>query len=348
MTYRTPEDRRERVDEVLEALGKARRVILTTHVNADGDGTGCQIALASWLRGLGREAWIINPTPFPDLFEFLLPDEDWIVHAGSDQAAELARTADLGIVVDTGELSRLGRVKPLFDGLPTTIVVDHHPPGEDAIPGISFREPSAAAAGELVYDVLRASGEPLSADARDAIYVAIMTDTGTFRFSNATPGAFRIAAELVEAGTRPDVLHQHIYGSHPLHRLELLRDSLAELEVDDDGLVAWMSVPPKSFERLGATAGDLDGFVDYPRSVEGVEAGLLFRSLADGSTKVSFRSTGRLDVNVLARRFGGGGHVKAAGAKIRSPMEEARRDVVEAAVAEAKKIRNPSAASGVE
>lgn len=337
--YRTPQARRSAVAEVLGTLEKSDRVILTTHMNADGDGTGCEVALAAWLRHRGAEAWIVNPTPYPDMYRFLVPDSSWVVSAGSQLAVELCAGADLAVVLDTGEIPRLGRVKPMIDPL-LKVVVDHHQPGDQPIPGVALRDASACATGELVYDlVLASSGEggtpprhtsPWPQATLDGLYVAILTDTGSFRFSNSTPSCHRVAAELIERGANPEALHRQAYGASPLRSFRLLQASLGTLEVDEGGRVAWMTVPPDAFERLGAEADDLEGLVDYPRNVEGVEVGLLFRQASDGSTKISFRSNGEVDVNALARQFGGGGHVRAAGARVDRPLEEVRPAVVRA------------------
>lgn len=328
MTYVTPEHRRGPVKEVVEALGRARRVVLTTHVNADGDGTGSQVALCSWLRARGAEAWIVNPTTYPTMFEFLVPDPTWVVDSSKARARELCVSADVAVVVDTGEVNRIGRVKPLIDTV-AKVVIDHHPPGDRPIDGLSFRDPGACATGEMVYDVLCAAGGPWPPAVREGIYVAILTDTGSFRFSNATPACHRVAAELVEMGVDPEETYRRVYGAFPLRRFELLKMCLETLEVDADETVSWMRVPRDAYERLGCAPDDLEGLVDYPRAVEGVEVGLLFRQTSRGDTKVSFRANGELDVNALAREFGGGGHVKAAGALISGPPHKVVPRVVE-------------------
>ncbi len=329
MSYHTPPHRKDAVLQVLEVLASAHRVILTTHVNADGDGCGSEVALAAWLRARGSEAWIVNPTPYPEAFRFMVPDPEWVLDAGSGAAADACRGADLAVVLDTGEVSRIGRVKPMIDPLPRA-VVDHHPPGPDRIAGISFRDPGACATGELVYDLIQAAGGPWEPVVVEGIYVAVMTDTGSFRFSNATADCHRIAADLIERGIEPEALHRQVYGSVAPRALHLLRASLGELGVHPDGGVAWMTVPRRAFVDLGAGPDDLEGLVDYPRAIRGVEVGILFRSLDDGATKVSLRSNGAVDVNEIARRFGGGGHVKAAGARVSRPLAEVREEVVEA------------------
>jgi phosphoesterase RecJ-like protein len=325
--YHIPVHRVPPLRKALAALEGAHEVILTTHVNADGDGAGCQAALASWLRSRRKVASILNPTPFPETFEFLLEDRDWLVDPGSARASTICQGADLALVLDTGESPRLGRVKSLIDPVPK-LVIDHHPPGGRPIEGISLRDPSACAAGELVYDLFLLADGPWSLPMANGVYVAIMTDTGSFRYSNASPESHRIAADLLAFGVDPERIYRKVFASYSPRRFQLLEASLRELEVDSDGGVAWMTVPQGAFESLRAESEDLDGFVEYPRALRGVEVALLFRTTRDGSTKVSFRSTGRVDVNVLARRFGGGGHAKAAGAVVGGPVEEVRAKVV--------------------
>jgi len=293
-------------------------VILTTHMNADGDAVGSEVAVCAWLRASGAEAWLVNPTPFPSLFEFLLPDPTWVVPPTEDRVHELCASADLAVVLDTGEVPRLGRVKPLIDHL-ETVVIDHHPTGDQPIAGVSFRDSSACATGEMVYDLIRAARGPWPRAVLEGIYVAILTDTGSFRFSNATPACHRVAADLIEMGVDPEESHRRVYGASPLRRFRLLQICLDTLQVDPTGSVAWMEVPRDAFERLQAEPEDLEGLVDYPRAIEGVEVGLLFRQTSHGDTKVSFRSNGPVDVNRIARDFGGGGHVRASGALVTGP-----------------------------
>jgi phosphoesterase RecJ-like protein len=239
------------------------------------------------------------------MFRFLLPDDGLILDAGSADARAACAEADLAVVLDTGEVPRIGRVKPMIDGIPT-VVIDHHQPGEQPIGGISLRDPDACATGELVYDLVLASGGPWPDATRNGIYVAIMTDTGSFRFSNASPNCHRVVADLIADGVDPEEMHRRVYGNIPMRRLKLLARALDTLQVDAGGGVAWMTVPHE-LEGMEPLPEDVEGIVDYPRSISGVEVGLLFRRMAQGGTKISFRSTGAVDVNALAREFGGGG-----------------------------------------
>lgn len=328
MTYRTPEAREPAIREVLAAFDGARRAVLTTHINADGDGAGSQAALLELLGARRVDTRIVNPTPFPDPFRFLVPDPEAILRAGTAEASEWCEAADLCVVVDTGETDRLGRVRPMVSHLPT-VIIDHHPPGERPIEGIWLRDPSACAAGELVLDLVTAAGGPWTRPVIDGTYVAILTDTGSFRFSNSTPAAHRAAADLIERGARPDGLHRKVYGSAPIRRFRLLQRALETLDRTPDGHVAWIIVPPAAYRDLEAGPEDLEGLTDYPRGLEGTKVALLFREVDDG-IKVSLRANADIDVNAVARRFGGGGHVRAAGALVRGTLEEVRERVVAA------------------
>lgn len=329
MSYRTPEARVASVKEVRDALLASRRAVLTTHLNADGDGAGCQAAMVAWLRANGTVVHVVNPTPFPETFRFLLPDDACLVDAPSPRAQEVCDRADLAVVLDTGEVSRIGRVRGLIRELPTA-VIDHHQPGEQPIGGASLRDPDACATAELLFDVITAAGGPWPPATVDGLYVAILTDTGSFRFANSSPAAHLVTAELVSRGADPEALHRRVYSAAPLRKYRILEKALATLEVDEEYGIAWMVVPSDAISALGATPEDLEGMVDVPRGIEGVGVGLLFRASSTGEIKVSFRSNGPVDVNELARRFGGGGHIKASGAMVPGPMEDAIDVVVQA------------------
>ena len=329
MAYEPRESRFGAIDQILAVLDGKETAILTTHINCDGDGCGSEVALCAWLRARGTEAFIVNPTPIPQSLRFLVPDDSWVVDARSSDAREVCDGGDVAVVLDTGEVSRIGRARPLIEGL-ETVVIDHHPKGDSPIEGVSLRDTTAGATGELVFDLIHRAGGPWPEHADLPMYVAILTDTGGFRFSNTTHTCLRIVAELVERGVSPAETYRRIYGTSPQRRMRLLRSALACLEVDESAGVAWMTVPSDEYDALRAVPDDLEGFVDYPRSIESVEVGLLFRKIARKGIKVSFRSNGAVDVNSLARRFGGGGHVRASGALIEGPLDQVRNDVLRA------------------
>ncbi len=314
-------ERNRRFDEVLERLDRASSVVITTHANADGDGAGSEVALAAFLRERGAEAWIVNPTPFPESFDFLLPDPGWVLPPKSAREARHCCEADLAIVLDTAQLPRIGRVKSLIRHLPK-VVIDHHPPSDRPIDGVVVRDTSACATGALVFELIDRAGGPWPRAVAPALYVAVMTDTGGFRFSNTDRDCFRVASRLVELGAVPEALFRAVYGRFRLRRFELLREALVTLTVHADGRIAWMTVPKDAYDRLGATVEDLEGFVDVPRDIDGVQAAMLFRTTADGRIKVSLRSVPPIDVGAVATGFGGGGHVRAAAAVVTGPLGE--------------------------
>ncbi len=322
-----PGPRREGVRAAWERLSEARGVILTTHVNPDGDGIGSEVALLELVEAAGGRGVIVNPNRPPAHLDFLMPDASRVLDAGGREAREQCRGADLLLVVDTGERSRIGRVEKLVRHLPV-LVIDHHPAGREGFEGHHLTDTAAAATGELVFDLLTHAGGPWSPAVVDGLYVALMTDTGSFRFSNTSARVHRIAAELIERGAAPERLHQNVYGRVPLRRIRLLEAVLPTLELSPDGSVAWMTVPGEAFRGLGCTTDDLEGLVDYPRELEGVEVALLFRELDRGGVKVSLRSTGEVDVNRVASLLGGGGHVKASGVLASGELEAVRERVV--------------------
>ncbi|HYW08997.1 MAG TPA: bifunctional oligoribonuclease/PAP phosphatase NrnA [Longimicrobium sp.] len=325
-----PESRAFPLRRVVQRLLAARRVVLVTHVGADGDGSGSQAAVAAWLEGRGITCAIVNPTPFPDLFRFVLHRQDVVADLGSPEAEAAIEEADLFLVLDTSEPPRVGA---LASRLPPerTLVVDHHPAGSEVVGDTAVQDPSAGATGEMVYDLITLAGDAVPRASALGAYVAIVSDTGSFRYSNTTPRIHAVAAELLARGIDPEVVYRRLFAMAPLRRLELLREALASLQTDEAARIAWMTVGDETARRLGATGEDFDGLIEHVRSIEGTEVAMLFRETSDGSTKVSFRSNGAADVNALARLFAGGGHVKAAGALIPGRLDEVVPRVLAAA-----------------
>jgi phosphoesterase RecJ-like protein len=331
VTLQVPAHRVEPLRGIAEALRSCSFALLSTHVNADGDGAGSEAAIVAWLRALGKRVRIVKPTPFPDSYRYLIEDPSIIADQGSAGAAEALANADLVCVVDTGEPKRVGKVAGALRGR-TVVVLDHHLPSQPGFSGLVLQDTSACATGELVYDLLTVAGveRPWSRPMVQGVYTAVVTDTGSFRFSNATPRAHAIAGDLIAQGVDPETMYRRIFATVPLRRLELLRHALGSLEVDERLPLTWITVDRSVMDELGTGADDLEGVVEHARSIEGTEVALLFRETSDGSTKVSFRSAGDVDVNAIARQFGGGGHVKASGALIHEPMARARQRVLEA------------------
>ena len=289
-------------------------VALSTHINADGDGCGSQTALARLLGQMGVRAVIVNPTPWPELFRWLLGDD---VEDRSAEGAKALKSVDRLIVLDISDISRLGQLAEAVRALPVdALVIDHHLPGDEPPGKTMLSDTAACATAELVFDFARERGLTITTPIAKALYTALVTDTGGFRFGNTSPRCLAVAAELLMAGVDPEQMYARIYGSVPLGRLHLLRDALDTLEVDMVHGMAWVRVVAGALEKHGVSSEDLDGVVEHPRSIAGVRLALLFRDLGHGKVKVSFRSLAGVNVNTLARAFGGGGHARASGALI--------------------------------
>jgi phosphoesterase RecJ-like protein len=279
------------------------------------------------LTARGCEPYIVNPTPIPDRFDFLIP-------AGSDHSARGARAlerAEAIVVLDISDLGRLGHLAHAVHDLALPVAcIDHHVSPGTLPDGPRLVAPEATATAELVFDLAMALDWSVTADAARALYVGILTDTGGFRFSNTTARALRVAAALLERGVEPETIYEEVYASAPEGRIRLMTEVLQTLVVEPEVGLAWVTVPADALDRHGTTADDLDGIVEFPRSIAGVRLALLFRSLANGRIKVSFRSMGAVDVAELAHQFGGGGHRKAAGASIEGSVAEVQERVLQA------------------
>lgn len=325
-----PPHRRRAARTVAAAFHAGQRIALTTHVNADGDGAGSEVALWHLLTALGANAVIANPTPFPERYRFLLQGAE-----GAERSARAVKEierADLVVVLDIADLGRLGHLGGTIVkcGVPVACV-DHHSTDGTLPAGPRFMDPAACATGELIYDLARTAGWPLTEPAARALYVAVLTDTGGFRFSNTSARTLEVAARLLDCGVHPEQIYTQVYASAPEGRVRLLSEVLDTLVVEVPPGLAWVTVPPGAMERHGVTPEDLEGVVEFPRSIDGVRLALLFRSLASGRIKVSFRSVGAVDVAQLAERFGGGGHKKAAGASLEGDLAAVQADVLAAA-----------------
>lgn len=327
MTVAVPSNRAAAAREVAAALAPGRHIVLTTHVNSDGDGVGSEVGLWHLLHARGVTATIANPTPIPDRFRFMLPDGA----DKSDRAVKELERADVIVVLDIADLGRVGDLGHRVAARAVPVAcIDHHVSPGSLPPGPRLIDPTATATAELVYDLAVTMGWPMTPECARALYVGVLTDTGGFRFSNTTPRALQVAAALLEAGVDPESIYEHVYANAPEGRIRLLAEVLETLVVEPGGM-AWVTVPPGALERHRAEADDLDGIVEFARSVAGTRLALLFRQLANGRVKVSLRSRGAVDVAVLAQRFGGGGHVKAAGASLEGALGDVQAMVLTAA-----------------
>lgn len=323
-----PAARRTALERIAAELTAGRSAVLSTHINSDGDGCGSEAALALLLAQRGMKARIVNPTPWPATFAFLLDG----VHDDSAKGARALAGADVLVVLDISDIKRLGLLaEPVRAFTGPKLVIDHHVPAREPPGEIIVADTAACATGELVFDLAQVMDLEITPDVARALYVAMLTDTGGFRFSNTTPRCHAVAAQLLAAGVDPEEMYRQVYAQVSEGRLKLLRDALDSLEVDAAHALAWITLPAGVLEKYDVRSEELDGFSEYPRSVAGTKMALFFRDLGHGQVKVSFRSTGGVDVNAFARGFGGGGHARAAGAMIAGSLDAVRDKVVAAA-----------------
>jgi phosphoesterase RecJ-like protein len=327
--FAIPPARREGIERIARELKAGRRVALSTHINADGDGCGSETGLARLLAQRGMHVHIVNPTPWPALFDYLLGDD---VEDRTADGADALRGIDLLVVLDISDVARLGALADVVRKLDVPrLVIDHHIASDDPAGDIVLADTTACATGELVYDLARELGFEVTPPVARSLYSAILTDTGGFRFSNTTPRCHAVAADLMAAGVDPEEIYQRVYASAPEGRVRLLGEVLQTLGTDAAKGLAWLSLPAGRMEKFDVRQEDLDGIVEHARSIAGTRMALFFRDLGHGKVKVSFRSTGSVDVNAFARQFGGGGHARASGALIAGSLDSVRDRVLAAA-----------------
>jgi phosphoesterase RecJ-like protein len=308
------------LNRIVQEIAAHDSFLLTCHESPDGDAVGSTLALASHLRGLGKDVTVYYCDPVPGNYAFL-PGADQVIHQLPD------RQFDICFVLDVGEFRRAGKELSAFTGVGKYINLDHHVTCEE-FGAINLIDPKASATGALVYRIIKAAGQAISYDTALCIYTAVITDTGSFRYSNANPEAFAIAGEMVSLGVNPWFIAERLYESQPRQRLELLALALETLTVSENGHFASVTVTLDMYEKTNSSAEFTDGFVNYPRSIHGVEVAVFFRQIEAELIKVGFRSKGTIDVSSIAVAFGGGGHRNAAGCSIAGPLEEVKRKVL--------------------
>lgn len=320
------EARQAAIHEWFAALRPGTTVALSTHINADGDGCGSETALARLLAQRGIRCRIVNPTPWPAMFGFLLGDD---IEEASAQGAAALDDVDALVVLDINDVRRLGNLADRVRSLTVPIsVIDHHVAGDEPVGTLAVADTAACATAELVYDIGVTLGLDITPAIAQSLYAAILTDTGSFRFSNTSPRAHGIAAALLAAGVNPEEMYRRIYAQVSLGRLQLLREALGTLHSEPEIGLSYISVNADVLDRFDVTSEELDGIVEHPRSISGTRMALFFRDLGYGKVKVSLRSTGDVDVQQFARRYGGGGHRKASGAMLTGSLAAVEEQVL--------------------
>jgi len=311
-------------EDLLRRVRQGNRFLLTSHVNPDGDAIGSELGLARLLRRMGKGAVVWNRDETPTIYRPLPGSER--IHVGAEPPAGFPDVFDAIIVLECPSPDRTGIEQYLSER--PVINIDHHL-GNQHYGTINWVDTAAPAVGEMIYRLAQGLKVALEPETASCLYLTLVTDTGGFRFSNATPVAFEAAASLVRDGAHPEQVAQWLYESQPLPVLRLVGEMLQTVEVHEGGRIATVRLTQEMFARVGASPGDSEGLIDYPRSIAGVEAVALIREREDGTHKVSLRSRGEVDVEKIARQHGGGGHRNAAGFALEGEGEEIRRRVVE-------------------
>lgn len=309
----------EIIQDIVSVIRANTSFLITSHESPDGDAVGSSLALASFLRKIGKEVCVHLCDQVPDLYVFL-PGVAAIVHHIPD------RDFDVAFVQDIGEFSRAGEEFCNFKRIGSLINLDHHL-GCDSFGDYNLIDPKAAATGVLVYRIISAFGYPMDRETALCLYASIITDTGSFRYSNANPEAFAIAGEMVGYGINAWDVAEKLYENQPRKRLELLAKCLHTLEVLKNGLAASVAVTLDMYAVTATDAELTDGFINYPRSIHGVEVAIFFRQLAERKYKIGFRSKGKVNVAGFAAQLGGGGHHNAAGCTVDGTLEEVKAKV---------------------
>jgi phosphoesterase RecJ-like protein len=298
--------------QIADALRTRHRFVVTSHARPDGDAIGSAMAMAYALRELGKEVRVVSrDAPPPPLMVF--PGV-----AAIEVTARVDDPADAVIVMECGDLKRTG-----IEGLERGYVVniDHHP-GNTMYGVLNWFDLSAAACGEMVFDLVEALGVPLTTDIATHVYIAILTDTGSFHYSNITPRTFEISRLCVEAGVSPQAVARSVYDSNNLGRLKLFGAILNRMRLDPTGRIATLTVDEQLTRETGGTYEDTEGLINLPLTVKDIGAVVFFKENGPDDWRVSLRSKGDIDINAVAKEFGGGGHKNASGCSARGTVAD--------------------------
>lgn len=315
-----------RLEEARAFILERDRFLVVSHVNPDGDAIGSTLAVGHMLQSMGKQVAMVNEGAVPAKFQ-MLPDCGSILDFGSAVSGDARPLFDGVIAVDCADYERIGRVREWFPDSVPLLNIDHHPTN-DAYGTVNVIHPEAAATAQVLYDLVETCGLSWSKELATCIYTGLLTDTGGFRYSNTTPKVMQIASDMLRHGVNGNVLADQLLEKLTHSHITILRKALSNLIFTPDRRIAWMSVSLDDIREAGADGGDMDGLVNYPRNVEGVEVGMLFKQSAESQYKVSLRSAGLADVAAVAQTFGGGGHVRAAGCTVAGSLEEVVRRVV--------------------
>jgi len=304
----------------VKLIKERKNIAILSHVMPDGDNIGSCLALYNALIKLGKNVVIIQDDDVPEIYKFL-KSADKVVKPGGDYSI------DLVIALDCGDISRLGKSAKYLENK-DIINIDHH------ISNTKFGhhniiDTNASATAELVYELINKLEIILDKDICECIYTGIVTDTGQFQYSNTTSVTHQIAANLINNGVEPAKVYKALYQNNSISKMKLIGKALSLMEFHYDNKIASIMLSKEDFESLGAKDEDTDGLINYARDIKGVEVALLFKETYERKIKIGFRSKDYIDVSKIAQKYGGGGHIRAAGATVDGELNDIKEKIVE-------------------
>ncbi|MCP4687949.1 MAG: bifunctional oligoribonuclease/PAP phosphatase NrnA [Desulfobacterales bacterium] len=317
------------MDPIIRHLSKSERVLIASHANPDGDAVGSLLAMGLALQALDKNVTLYNESPIPAVYRFL-PLVERVTRRIAPGTA-----FDVAVIVDCGNLKRIGAAASLVEKSPCIINIDHHVTNTN-FGDLKLIDTRACASAEIVHRLIKGLGVPLDEPMATALYTGILTDTGSFRFSNTNRAAFSICEEMVGLGVNPFTVAQYVYGKYSLGRLKLLNMALDSIEISRNGKLSMMALTQKMMEATDTRSEDIDGLINYARRIEDVMVAVLIQERRNGgkipgdrrSYHVSLRSDGSVDVAAIASAFGGGGHSSAAGFNVESTLSDLKSEIM--------------------
>ena len=305
------------------------KILLSTHENPDGDGLGSAYAMYHHLKGLSKDCRLIHISDLP--FEYNFLNTNGIIETYDPELHKnWIATCDLALIFDVGDYRRLRAIGDELTSNGIHVVnIDHHPDLSDGRFAENYINVEAAATGEMVYDFLTAGDVVLTKDIAEGIYIGVMTDTGSFCYSNTNERCHSIAIDCMKAGVNTSEIYQAVYENRSPSQVALLAEILNNLNYDMNGELAWFTIEQSMMNQAYAEKKDIDGFTDFVRTIRGVEVAIMVFENGDGSCRINFRSKGKYIINGIAKSMGGGGHPLAAGAVVKGPKEEVLKKLLE-------------------
>ena len=313
--------------KIEQIISENEKIFISTHINPDGDSIGSAFAMYHYLKKLGKDCRIINHSEVPLVYSFL--NEKEIFNEISDENIAFIKNADLGIILDIGDFYRLGEVANIIESTTVeTINIDHHPLTENDFFTHNFINLDASSVGEILYSYFSSLGSDIiDKEMMLGIYSAVLTDTGSFRFSNTNQLSHEIAVDAIKMGINISEIYQNIYENSSVSRIKLLGNVIQKLNFDCNGELLWFSLNNDMIKEVDGTNQDFDGFTDFFRGIQGVEIALMLYDLK-GKVRLSFRSKGKYKVNDVAKKMGGGGHPFASAALVDGEFSDVKSTVL--------------------